>query len=230
MEKTKILLVEDDINLSFVIRDNLEHSGFSVTLAEDGEQGLEYFMQGKYELCILDVMLPKKDGFTLAREIRQKDQWVPVLFLTAKSLKEDKIEGFKTGADDFITKPFNIDELILRINVFLRRSGKNSSQGISHDVSIGQIRFSYKNQTLTTGSSVISLTLKEAELLQFFIENKANVVRREEILLRLWGDDDYFMGRSLDVFISRLRKYLASDSTISIVNVHGVGFKLIEEK
>ncbi|HEY8934324.1 MAG TPA: response regulator transcription factor [Cyclobacteriaceae bacterium] len=221
----KILLVEDDPSLGFVISDNLKQKGYDVTLCQDGESGSVAFTQHTFDLCILDIMLPKKDGFAVAHDIRAVNKDVPILFLSAKSMLEDKLEGFKTGADDYITKPFSFDELLCRIEVFLRRANKPDS---SNDkiFSIGEFEFDYANLTLKKEDSRKTLTQKEAEVLRLLHLNRGRVLKREEILTQVWGDDDYFMGRSMDVFISKLRKYLKEDPAIQIVNYHGVGFKL----
>jgi len=223
--KATILLVEDDTNLGYVIKDNLSVSGYNVHHFEDGEKGWQAFRNSKYELCILDVMLPRKDGFSLAEQIREVNRDIPILFLTAKSMKEDKITGFLKGGDDYITKPFSIEELLLRINVFMRRSqiyeGENSTS-----YHIGSTEFDYKNLTVTIGEEVRTLTQKEAEVLRYLVSRPNSVVKRSEILENVWGENDYFLGRSLDVFISRLRKYIKSDHTLEIVNLHGIGFKL----
>jgi DNA-binding response OmpR family regulator len=228
--QAKILLVEDDPSLGFVIKDNLGLKGYDVVLCRDGEEGHSAFFQQPFHLCILDVMLPKKDGYTLAREIRQKNREVPIFFLTAKSMVEDKLEGFETGADDFITKPFSLEELLCRIEVFLRRSQRESRYEPvpeDQDVVLGQYQFNYKNLTLSlTPGAVKTLTQKEAEVLRLLYNHRERVLKREEILTSVWGDDDYFMGRSMDVFISKLRKYLKEDPTVQIVNYHGVGFRL----
>ncbi len=226
-KKISILLVEDDTNLGFVVKDNLDLNGYNVTLSENGEMGWANFSKRKFDLCILDIMLPKMDGFSLAEKIRAIDDQVPILFLSAKSLKEDKIQGFKIGADDYITKPFSIEELLLRIEVFLRRS---SRQDLDKETSfeIGKYHFDYKNLRLEISGKKKGLTKREADLLKHLCLHKDAVLKRTDILNRLWGDDDYFNGRSLDVFISKLRKYLKDDPTISIVNYHGVGFKLEE--
>lgn len=226
--QAKILLVEDDPSLGFVIKDNLSLRGYDVVLCADGDEGHAAFFQQPFHLCLLDVMLPKKDGYTLAREIRQKDREVPILFLTAKSMVEDKLEGFETGADDFITKPFSLEELLCRIDVFLRRSkSKHAPIPEDQDVVLGQYQFNYKNLTLSlTPGAVKTLTQKEAEVLRLLYAHRERVLKREEILTSVWGDDDYFMGRSMDVFISKLRKYLKEDPTVQIVNYHGVGFRL----
>jgi DNA-binding response OmpR family regulator len=226
-QAAKILLVEDDPSLGFVIKDNLSIKGYDVTLCRDGEEGHTVFGQNPFHLCILDVMLPKKDGFALARNIREKNKEVPILFLTAKAMMEDKLEGFRTGADDYITKPFSLEELYYRVEVFLRRTTKQESI-TEKVVQLGQYEFNYKNLTLSSSKDSKTLTQKEAEVLRLLYENRDRVLKREEILTSVWGDDDYFMGRSMDVFISKLRKYLKEDATIQIVNYHGVGFRLEE--
>lgn len=221
----KILLVEDDPSLAFVISDNLRLKGYDVTLRNDGEAGQKAFDEDAFHICIFDVMLPKKDGFSLARSVREKDKQVPILFLTAKAMTEDKLEGFQTGADDYITKPFSLEELYCRIEVFLRRSGES----VKHDpgsFNLGQYAFDYTNLTLRNQENIKILTQKEAEVLKLLYLNRERVLKREEILKQVWGDDDYFMGRSMDVFISKLRKYLRDDASVQIVNYHGVGFRL----
>ncbi len=220
----RILLVEDDPGLGFVIKDNLTMKGYEVTLCADGDEGQNAFRNHTFDLCIFDVMMPKKDGFTLAKDVREKNQQVPILFVTAKSMLEDKINGFKAGGDDYIVKPFSMEELCLRIEVFLRRS--NGSASTEESFHLGQYSFDCSNLTLlhATGSKV--LTQKESDVLKLLCLHKGRVLKREEILKSVWGDDDYFLGRSLDVFISKLRKYLKHDPSIEIVNYHGVGFRL----
>lgn len=225
-KKPNILYVEDDMNLSFVTKDNLEEHGFTVKHCSDGAAALNAFQQQPFDICILDVMLPKVDGFSLAETIRKSDPHIPILFLTAKSMKEDKVKGFKLGGDDYITKPFSIDELMMKIDVFLRRSKVSSSMsGHNRFFNLGNGVFDFENLMITIGEQKIALTLKEAELLRFFCINANKVLKREEILNSLWGDDDYFIGRSLDVFISRLRKYLQFTDQVKINTIHGVGFK-----
>jgi len=219
----KILLVEDDPNLGFVIKDNLLIKGYDVTLCIDGEQGLNIFSAYEFNLCILDVMLPKKDGFTLARNIREQNKNVPILLLTAKPMVEDKLEGFQSGADDYITKPFNFEELLCRVEVFLRRGYVAMDE---KKIALGRFVFDYTNLSLKTEGSEKFLTQKEADVLRLLYINRGRVLKREEILTQVWGNDDYFMGRSMDVFISKLRKYLKDDSSVQIVNYHGVGFRL----
>lgn len=226
--KAHLLYVEDDESLSFVTRDNLELQGYQVTYCKDGQQALDTISKQNFDLCILDVMLPEVDGFTLAKEIRRTDTHVPILFLTAKSLKEDKIFGLKLGADDYITKPFSIEELILRIEVFLRRSGSRQPAPAT-TIHIGIYEFDYPNLALSWNGVTNRLTQKEADLLKFLAENRNQVVKRSTILEQLWGEDDYFLGRSLDVFISRLRKYLRHDEKIRIENIHSVGFRFVVE-
>lgn len=220
----KILLVEDDPSLGFVIQDNLTLRGYEVVLCADGLEGEQSFLDNRFHLCILDVMLPRKDGFSLARSIREKNREVPILFLTAKTMVEDKLKGFQTGADDYITKPFSLEELIYRMEVFLRRTeGSNTGDSV---LKVGQFHFDPFSFTLRHKDHEKTLTQKEAEVLKLLYRNRDRVLKREEILTEVWGNDDYFMGRSMDVFISKLRKYLKTDPDIQIVNYHGVGFRL----
>ncbi len=223
MMQKKILIVEDDPSLGFVIKDNLDRAGYEVTLCSDGEAGEACFHAHTFDLVILDVMLPKKDGFAVAKSIRAINTEIPILFLTAKSMAEDKIEGFKIGGDDFIVKPFNMEELIYRIEVFLRRKSTHVHHNL---ISFGETSIDFKNLELICAGTTTTLTQKEGDLLKLLIDNQDKVLKREEILTSIWGDDDYFAGRSMDVFISKLRKYLKDDPTINIVNYHGVGFKL----
>ena len=222
----RILYVEDDETLSFITKDHLELKGYEVHHCNDGIQGLEEFKAGEFDICVLDVMLPRMDGFTLATEIRKRDKDIPILFLTAKSLKDDRLEGLRLGGDDYITKPFSIEELILRIEVFLKRN-KVHYEAPSRQYMVGKYAFDFNNLTLSDGTEVSNLTQREADLMKYLAENPNRVIKRSDILLSVWGEDDYFLGRSLDVFISRLRKYLKSDDRITIENVHGVGFRFI---
>lgn len=225
--KKRILYVEDDPNLAFATKDNLEQYDYEVVHATDGAEALDYFGQEHFDICVLDIMLPRMDGFTLAEKIRSSDSQVPILFLSARSMQEDKIKGLKLGADDYITKPFSIEELKLRIDVFLRRSKADSILAVKPgSKQIGKYIFDFQKLTLTLDGKSQSLTFREAEVLKFMAERTDQVIRRDELLKAIWGDDDYFMGRSLDVFISRLRKYLAGDPDIRIDNVHGVGFRM----
>jgi len=224
----RILLVEDDSALRFIVRDNLEQHHFEVDVAEDGETALELIRTRPYALIILDVMLPKVDGFTVAREIRKTNEQVPVIFLTARSMNEDKIAGLTLGGDDYITKPFSMEELLLKIKIFLRRSAivpSGSSRNAEKGVSIGRYLFQEEELMLSCGDFRRRLTLKEAELVKFFAAHVNKVLSRDEILREVWGSNDYFLGRSLDVFISRLRKYFSQDPAIRIVNLHGIGFR-----
>lgn len=223
MSEYSILLVEDDESLGFVIEDNLKHNGYRVEWCKDGESGLKCFNENQFNLCLVDVMMPRKDGFSLAEDIRRYDRNVPILFLTAKSMQEDKIKGFELGGDDYITKPFSMQELLYRMEVFLRRSSAN----IVDRIKLGKYSFNYTELDLSCDSFAKHLTQKEADVLKFLCDNRGKVVKREDILKSVWGEDDYFLGRSMDVFISKLRKYLKEDPTIKIENYHGVGFKLI---
>lgn len=225
--KKRILYVEDDPNLAFATKDNLEEYDYEVVHATDGAEALEFFGKEHFDICVLDIMLPKMDGFTLAEKIRSSDSQVPILFLSARSMQEDKIKGLKLGADDYVTKPFSIEELKLRIDVFLRRSKSDQSVTVKPgSKQIGKYSFDFQKLTLTLNGSTQSLTFREAEVLKFMADRTDQVIRRDELLKSIWGDDDYFMGRSLDVFISRLRKYLSGDPDIRIDNVHGVGFRM----
>ncbi len=221
----KILLVEDDVNLGLVISDQLRTDGYSVALCCDGIEALQRFNQEEFHLCILDVMLPKKDGFTLAKDIRQLNSEIPILFLSAKSMTEDKVEGFNAGGDDYLTKPFSVEELQLRIKALLKRVNLKVDKPEEKIVHLGIYTFDVENYTLKTNSDVKTLTKKEAQILKIMYKFKNQVIPREVILNAVWGQDDYFVGRSLDVFITKLRKYLKEESKIHITNIHGVGFK-----
>ncbi|MBT8231150.1 MAG: response regulator transcription factor [Saprospiraceae bacterium] len=230
----KILLVEDDQNFGDVLRSYLEMHEYEVDLAKDGDEGMIKYNKGEFNLCILDVMMPKKDGFTLAKEIRENDKDIPIIFLTAKSLKEDVLEGFKIGADDYITKPFNSEELLLRVQAILRRSG--AKQEVEEDVkefNIGSFHFNYPLRILTYtdkegNKEKENLSPKEAHLLRLFCIHKNDVLPRSKALTKIWGEDNYFTARSMDVFVTKLRKYLSKDENLEIVNIHGNGFRLID--
>lgn len=224
--KAHLLYVEDDASLSFVTRDNLEMNGYTITCCNDGRQAMEVVQNQRFDLCILDVMLPEVDGFTIAKEIRKYDAEVPILFLSAKSLKEDRLEGLRIGGDDYLTKPFSIEELLLKVEIFLRRRHMVAPQ-MPKLTKIGRYQFDYTNLTLEENGQLRRLTQREADLLRYLMSNRGQVIRRSAILEQIWGEDDYFLGRSLDVFISRLRKYLQKDEAIRIENVHGIGFQFV---
>jgi DNA-binding response OmpR family regulator len=225
--KANILLVEDDRNLAFVLTDYLGMCGYHVEHAEDGVAGIELFRNGKFDLCILDIMMPLKDGFTLADEIRIISEVVPIIFLTAKTMKEDKIRGFKSGADDYMTKPFSTEELSLRIEAILRRTRFSLLDEQQESIfKLGKYTFDYSSQMLSGPSGENRLTKKEAEVLRLLCINKNKILRREIALKMIWGEDDYFMGRSMDVYITKLRKFLSEDPKVNITNIHRTGFML----
>jgi DNA-binding response OmpR family regulator len=226
----KILLVEDDPNLGMLLQDYLELKGkFAVTLAKDGDEGFKAFLKDQFDLCILDIMMPKKDGFTLGKEIRKVSPNIPIIFATAKAMMEDKVEAFTLGGDDYITKPFRIEELLLRIQALLKRVA--TQERVTEDqptlFHIGHYIFDYVAQTISKDGEQQKVSTKEAELLRMLCLKKNDVLTREEALLNIWHDDNYFNGRSMDVFLSKLRKYLKDDSSVEIVNVHGKGYKLL---
>ncbi len=223
-----ILLLEDDANLGFILQEHLELEGYTVTLCRNGEEGVRAFQPCRYDLCLVDVMMPKKDGFTFAREVRKIDQQTPLIFLTAKSLKEDRIEGFKIGCDDYITKPFSMEELMLRIRAVLKRTKPApNAEVFPGPFAIGKYLFDHEQQVLRLKEEKMKLTSREADLLRLLCVHMNNVLERDEALRTLWGSDSFFNGRSMDVFISRLRKYLRKDKNVEILNVHGRGFKLL---
>lgn len=227
----KILLVEDDPNLGLLLQDYLQLKGkFDVVLCTDGEEGLRAFNKQNFDLCILDVMMPKKDGFTLGKDIRKINAHVPMIFATAKTMLEDKSAAYDLGGDDYITKPFRIEELLLRINAMFKRvSSKsgNNDEATESQFSIGKYSFDYTTQIITREDQIQKLSTKEAELLRLLCLKKNTVLTREEALLTIWHDDNYFNGRSMDVFLSKLRKYLREDPSVEIINVHGKGYKLL---
>ncbi|MGL4411771.1 MAG: response regulator transcription factor [Bacteroidales bacterium] len=225
-EKLSVLLCEDDENLGMLLREYLQAKGYIVDLQADGEAGLRAFQKNKYDLCIFDVMMPKKDGFTLAQEIRSTNSEIPIVFLTAKALKEDVLEGFKIGADDYITKPFSMEELIFRIEAIIRRvKGKKMKEVQFYK--IGKFTFDTQKQLLTIGEKATKLTTKESELLSLLCIHMNEILERNYALKTIWIDDNYFNARSMDVYITKLRKLLKDDSDIEIINVHGKGYKLI---
>jgi DNA-binding response OmpR family regulator len=221
----KILYAEDDQDLSFLVKDMLEQEGYTVIHAEDGVKGLLHFKVEEPNLCLLDVMMPKKDGFTLAKEIRELNQDVPIIFVTAKTLADDKIEGLTLGADDYIVKPFNMDELLLKVKVFLKRRKVDTATEKSV-FEVGKCTLNLKDYEFTTPAGTSKVTVKEALLIKLFFENKNELVKREEILQKIWGQEDFFFGRSLDVFMSRFRKYIKSDDGLELETVYGAGFRL----
>jgi DNA-binding response OmpR family regulator len=226
MEKEyKILLTEDDENLGMLLREYLVAKGYETDLLPDGEAGYDAFMSKKYDVCIFDVMMPKKDGFTLAKEIRMVNTEVPIIFLTAKSMKEDIFQGFKIGADDYLTKPFSMEELLFRIEAILRRTkGTLASQDVFQ---IGKFNFDTQKQQLIDGEKVVKLTTKESELLKLLCNNANKVLERNFALKTIWVDDNYFNARSMDVYITKLRKHLRDEPSVEILNVHGKGYKLV---
>ena len=232
MPNQNILLVEDDQNFGDVLRSYLEMHDYIVTLAQDGEEGLASFKKGTFDLCIFDVMMPKKDGFTLAKEVREINKEVPIIFLTAKTMKEDVLQGFKIGADDYISKPFNSEELLLRIQAIMKRSGgKADPVEEVKEFTIGDYHFNFPLRILSfqPGGEVESkdkLSPKEAQLLKMFCMKINDILPRSEALTKIWGEDNYFTARSMDVFVTKLRKYLKKDSKLEIVNIHGNGFQL----
>lgn len=228
MNNSKILLIEDDPNLGFILEEALELEGFKVTRQENGVDGLAAFQKETPDICLLDVMLPKMDGFTLAKEIRKIDDKVPIIFLTAKSLKEDRIEGFKLGGDDYICKPFSMEELVLRIQAVLKRTqGISSDSSLQTKFKIGNYAFDSEHHLLKSENAEQKLTDKENELLRLLCLQESQVLERDAALNTVWGDNSFFTARSMDVYISKLRKYLKDDSRIEIVNVHGKGYKLV---
>jgi two-component system, OmpR family, response regulator len=228
-EKIKILLAEDDPNLGLLLEEYLHAKGYAVTLAVNGKEGFDLFCKHSYDLCLLDVMMPLKDGFTLAKEIRVSNKQIPIIFLTAKSMKEDTIEGFNAGGDDYITKPFSMEELLARIQAIMRRSMKTMVlESTQTDFAIGKYKFNTETQLLKiTSTENVKLTTKEAQLLRLLAINQNDVLDRSFALKTIWHDDNYFNSRSMDVYITKLRKYLKHDAKVEIVNIHGKGFKLL---
>lgn len=225
-ENMKILLCEDDENLGMLLREYLEAKGYQTELCPDGDAGYRAFMQHRFDICVLDVMMPKRDGFTLAKDIRQSNSEIPIVFLTAKTLKEDILEGFKIGADDYLTKPFSMEELTLRIEAILRRiKGKKTRNRNSYV--IGSFTFDTQKQLLTREGNQTKLTTKESELLSLLCAHQNDILQRDFALKTIWIDDNYFNARSMDVYITKLRKHLREDPNVEIINIHGKGYKLI---
>lgn len=225
-KKNRVLLVEDDTNLGLLLSEYINAKGYECTLRVNGQEGYDTFVKGEFDFLIFDVMMPIKDGFTLAKEVRGIDKTVPILFLTAKSLKEDTLKGFNVGADDYMTKPFSMEELLARMNAILRRVPIEEENEGGHYV-IGSFDFDYNQQILKSNGENAKLTTKENELLKLLCKNKNGVLERNDALKAVWGDDNYFNGRSMDVYIAKLRKHLKADESIEIINVHGKGFKLL---
>jgi DNA-binding response OmpR family regulator len=222
----KLFVVEDDPNLGFILQDQLEDEGFEVDRFLDGEKALNSYKNNYYDLCVIDIMLPSLDGFNLVKKIRQTDKKTPIIFVTAKSMKEDKIKGFKLGGDDYLTKPFSIEELLLRIHAILRRTGKNKLVMESNFV-FSQTDFNSDTRKLIVSGKEKQLTAKENDLLKMLFQNLNDITLREDILVNIWGDNSYYNGRSLDVFITKIRKYLKDDSGLEIISEHGKGYKLL---
>jgi DNA-binding response OmpR family regulator len=228
MNSIKILLLEDDRNLGILIKEHLEMQDYKVDLQINGEDGLSAYNNNEYDLCLVDIMMPKKDGFTFAREIRLQDQDISIIFLTAKSLKEDKIEGFKIGCDDYLTKPFSMEELLLRIQAVMRRcKGLKITDSNQVIFNIGDYTFNFKQQILSKKDIQHKLTPKESELLRLLCNHKNQTLERKKALREIWGNTSYFSGRSMDVFVSRLRKYFKDDSNIEIMGIHGKGLRFL---
>ena len=226
MENTKILLAEDDPNLGMLLSKFIRAKGYQCTLAIDGEEAYKAFTKESFDFLILDVMMPKKDGFSVAKDVRGIDKEVPILFLTAKSMKDDKLKGFEIGADDYLTKPFSMDELLARVNAILKRTNKQEE---NHLYSINNYLFDFNTRILSFQGNEQKLTTKESELFKILCKNMGKEVDRNDMLKAVWGDDNYFNGRSMDVYITKLRKYLNQDEKVEIVNIHGSGFRLIHE-
>jgi DNA-binding response OmpR family regulator len=230
-DKINVLLAEDDKNLGSVLTSYLQAKGFPTTLCGNGQEAYDHFIKGGIDFCIVDVMMPVKDGFTLAKEIREKDKKVPILFLTAKSMQEDKLKGFELGADDYLTKPFSMEELLMRMQAIIRRTTESKIMEASRSFyEIGGFTFDYNRQILKIKESEQKLTSKESELLKMLCDNVNEVLDRSDALKKIWHDDSYFNARSMDVYVTKLRKYLKADPSIELINVHGVGFKLVINK
>ncbi len=226
-QKTKLLLAEDDENLGLLLKEYLVAKGYDANLYPDGEAAYKGFMREHYDICILDIMMPKKDGFTLAKDIRIVNPDIPIIFLTAKNMKEDVLEGFKLGADDYITKPFSMEELIMRIEAILRRTSQENLSNAQPVFNLGKYVFDTRKQTLALGEEVVKLTTKESDLLKLLCQNANKILERNYALRSIWIDDNYFNARSMDVYITKLRKHLKEEPTVEIINVHGKGYKLI---
>lgn len=222
-EKVKILLAEDDLHLGMLLVDYLEAENFIVKLCKDGELALKTFSENTFDICLFDVMMPKMDGFTLAKEIRKNNTQIPIIFLTAKSMKEDKLKGYSIGGDDYLTKPFDEEELLWKINAIIRRAPEILMTN-KEVIEIGKYKFDLKNQALIFNDTIKRVTEKESNIIKYLSDHRNKIIKREDMLLKLWGENDYFLGRSLDVFITKIRKYLKEDPNLTIENIFGVGF------
>ncbi len=222
--RATILFAEDDNSLAFMVKDALEDEGYKVVHCSDGQTAIETFDKDKFDICLLDIMMPYKDGYTVAKKIRQQTDVIPVLFLSTKTLEEDRLKGYDTGADDYISKPFSMPELLKKIEVFLRRTKKLHSNTVVN-YKIGTIVFSPADLKVITPTETYNITAKESDLLKFLCEYQNKVVKREEVLINVWGKDDFFLGRSMDVYITKLRKYLKADPEVMIETIHGIGFR-----
>jgi DNA-binding response OmpR family regulator len=222
--KVRVLLAEDDLHLGDVMKDTLEDEGYLVSHCTDGQQAIDIFDKDKFDICLLDVMMPVKDGFTVAKKIRQQTDIVPIIFISTKALLEDKIEGYKKGADDYIVKPFQVQELLMKMEVFLRRTKKMFSDD-HQEFSVGKIVFQFTSLKMITPEGTITITQKEAELLKFLCIHPNRIIKRDEILTAVWGKDDYFLGRSMDVFMTKIRKLLKADPSLVLETIHGMGFR-----
>ncbi len=228
--KASILLLEDDANLSMVLQEHLQMNSYEVTLCADGQAGVEMVSERSFDLCLVDVMLPRLDGFSFAKQFRRTNTDTPLIFLTARSMKEDRIKGFRIGCDDYVTKPFSIEELLLRIEAVLKRSGRAGGMTEQAEFRLGRYHFDYTRSVLTRGRHRQKLTPREADLLRLLCRYRNQTLSRETALKEIWKDDSYFSGRSMDVYISRLRKYLKSDNSVEIMGIHGQGFRLIVDE
>ncbi|AHW59231.1 DNA-binding response regulator, OmpR family, contains REC and winged-helix (wHTH) domain [Draconibacterium orientale] len=226
-QKTKLLLAEDDENLGLLLKEYLVAKGYDAELYPDGEAAYKGFMKEHFDICVLDVMMPKKDGFTLAKDIRIINADIPIIFLTAKNMKDDVLEGFQLGADDYITKPFSMEELIMRLEAILRRTSQEGQASTQQVFTLGKFTFDTRKQTLTEGENAVKLTTKESDLLKLLCQNANKVLERNYALKSIWIDDNYFNARSMDVYITKLRKHLKEEPSVEIINVHGKGYKLI---
>jgi DNA-binding response OmpR family regulator len=222
--KGRVLLAEDDLHLGDVMKDSLEDEGYAVTHCTDGQQAIDLFGKDKFDICLLDIMMPVKDGFTVAKKIRQQTDVVPVIFISTKALLEDKIEGYHKGADDYIVKPFQMQELLLKMEVFLRRTKKMFADN-QQEFSAGKLHFRFTDLKMTGPGGTVTITQKEADLLKFLCLHPNRILKREEILIAVWGKDDFFLGRSMDVFMTKIRKLLKADPAVVLETIHGMGFR-----